>query len=130
VLEHHQIPTHLAVADRFFYGLTMAQLALLLLGGSGAWATWSDWPALPGGLRAALALATLLGSLALALVRPAGRSLAVWALVLLRYAALPRRSVWRPRAPVADSRPGEPPWAPLAPPLAWAPAPAAGEGRP
>lgn len=127
MLDRHEIPTHLGVQDRFFYGLTMTQLALLLLGGSSAWAAWSDWSILPPSPRAAVAVAILLLTLALALVRPARRSLPTWALVILRYTATPKRSVWRPRAPAsAAGTAAGPGWAALSPCVAWAPT----EGRP
>lgn len=126
MLDRHEIPTHLGVQDRFFYGLTMAQLALLLLGGSSAWAAWSDWQALPPVPRAAAAVAIMLLTLAVALVRPGGRGLPTWALVILRYTGTPKRSVWRPRAPARDTATAAGSgWAPLSPGVAWAPV----EGR-
>lgn len=130
MLDRHEIPTHLGVRDRFLYGLTMGQLALLLLGASSAWATWSDWPTVPASLRAGVALATLLFTLVLALVRPGARGLVAWALVLLRYAATPKRSVWRRTPATSAPQATDPRWASLAPRLAWAPAPAPAEGRP
>lgn len=100
----HELPTHLHVQDRFLYGLTMPQLCVLLGGATMAAAAWRDGPVLPPNLRAAVAATVLLVAAALALVRPAGRSLARWGLVLLRYAAVPKTAVWRPR-PARAQRP-------------------------
>jgi hypothetical protein len=124
MMARHELPTHLAVEDHVLGNLTMRQLVVLLSGLSGAYALWVQVPGLPPQLRTALAAVLVLGTLALALLRPAGHSLSAWALVLLRYAALPKRSVWRPRSAPADPTPAGA-WTPLAPSLAWAADPSA-----
>ena len=115
----HELPTHLAVEDHVLGTLTMRQLAVLLGGLSGAYALWFQFPGLPPPLRTALAALLALGTLAQALLRPAGHSLSAWTLLLLRYAAQPKRSVWRPRPAPADPPPVSA-WTALAPSLAWA----------
>src|SRR5919197_6313144 len=92
----HEIPTHLNVEDKAFFGLSVRQLSCLIVGASSAYGLWNQWPELPLGLRAGLSAACLLVGLALALVRPGARGLEEWAFVLLHYATMPKRSVWRP----------------------------------
>lgn len=104
---HHEIPTHLNVEDAVFLGLAPRQLLALIIGLAGGYALWQQWPGLPAGLRAVLALAPPLAAALVALVRPAGRGLEEWAFVALHYAALPRAAVWRPDAPRAADRRGE-----------------------
>jgi hypothetical protein len=120
----HEIPTHLNVEDRAFYGLTARQLMWLMVGCAGGYGLWTQWPDLPAGLRLALAGVCLALAVALALVRPQGRGLEEWAFVALHYAALPKVSAWRPREPQpAAWRPAGEHWAELAPRLRWQPAP-------
>lgn len=115
----HEIPTHLAVEDRVLGGLTMPQLLALLCGLCAAYALWQGCPAALARVRPALAGASLAGGAAVALLRPHGRGLLSWALVLARYLALPRVSVWRPcHAPVPEDA-ADQQWPALAPRLAW-----------
>jgi hypothetical protein len=130
-MTRHEIPTHLRVEDRAFYGLTARQLMWLTVGCAGGYGLWTQWPALPLVSRLALAAACLALATVLAFVRPHGRSLEDWAVVALRYAAIPRRSVWRPREPTLSVwRSDGPDWAELAPRPSWAPPAGRQEGAP
>ena len=119
----HEIPTHLNVEDRAVLGLTVRQLAVLIVGLASGYALWSGRPELAPGVRAGLALACVLLGAALALVRPRGRGLEEWAFVALHYLATPKASTWRPREPdPAAWRPAGAAWAELDPRLSWGPA--------
>jgi hypothetical protein len=124
----HELPTHLGVEDHILGNLSMRQLLLLLSGLAAAYAAWTQLPALPVAVRATLAATVLLLTPALALVRPGDRSLAAWALAVLRYHTLARVAVWQPRLPdrLAGRQDGTD-WSAHAPHLTWAgnPAPTA-----
>ncbi len=92
----HEIPTHLGVADRAVLGLTMRQLLSAAAGLSLAYGAAGDLP-LPLPLRLCAAALVLAAVLPLVFWRPAGRPLEEWVFVLLRYWAVPRAAVWRPR---------------------------------
>jgi hypothetical protein len=100
-MHRHEIPTHLNVEDRVIAGLSMRQLMIAVAGLSLAYAAFSE-PPVPFAVR--LVGAGVLGlTTGLAVLwRPAGRPLEDWAFILLRYWALPRVAVWRPR--IADLR--------------------------
>ena len=116
----HEIPTHLNVEDKVFFGLSARQLMHLVVGLAGAYSAWSQWPDWPHEARAALAAAVVLVAAVVALVRPGARSLEEWAIVALHYWATPKRAVWRrPEPAAADWRPREAAWAELAPRVAW-----------
>ena len=116
----HELPTHLAVEDRVVAGLSMRQLLLLVSGACGAYALWLQLAALPISLRACLVVLNLAASLVFALWRPGGRSFEHWALVVLRYACVPRVAIWRPVGP-AHTTPGPAlRWTDFAPPVVWA----------
>ena len=116
----HEIPTHLNVEDKAFYGLSVRQVMYLTTGCATAYALWNQWPDAPPALRLGAALGCLLLAAALALVRPGGRGLEEWAFVALHYAATPKRAVWRVAEPaVADWRPGASAWQELTPGVAW-----------
>ena len=116
----HEIPTHLNVEDKAFYGLSARQAMYLILGISGSYGLWNQWPHLEAGLRLALALVCLAFATALALLRPQGRGLEEWAFVILRYAALPKAVVWRPREPAPGHlHPSVARWEDLEPRLTW-----------
>jgi hypothetical protein len=118
--QRHEIPTHLNVEDRAFYGLSVRQVMYLTVGFSGAYALFNEWPDLVVPARLGLAAACLLFAAALALVRPSGRGFEEWAFVVLRYAAIPKRAVWRPAEPDARTwLPTEAPWEELSPTLSW-----------
>ena len=97
--ERHEIPTHLNVEDRAFYGLSARQVTLLTVGCASAYAVWNQWLGLPLVLRLALVVACLAVALVLALVRPYGRSLDEWTFIALRYLSVPKTAVcmWRRR---------------------------------
>jgi hypothetical protein len=115
----HELPTHLAVEDRILAGLTMRQLMLLLGGLPGAYAGWLHSQALPLALRLTLTACGLALTLATALWRPGAHDLPTWALLLLRYLALPKRCVWRPAPSVAPSPVTDVLWQAVQPELTW-----------
>lgn len=119
--QRHEIPTHLNVEDKAFYGLSARQFTCLTVGLATSYGLWIQWPVLPVAARLALAAACFALAAALALVRPHGRGLEEWAFVALRYAALPKACVWRPGEPdPAAWRPAASHWAELSPLPAWA----------
>ena len=95
-MDRHEIPTHLSVEDKAFAGLTMRQLMTAAVGLGLAYGAVSE-PPFPLPLRLIAAGLVLAAVALLALWRPAGRPLEDWAFVLLRYWAVPRIVVWRPR---------------------------------
>ena len=128
--QRHETPTHLNVEDRAFYGLTARQLMWLTVGCAGGYGLWTQWPELPVGPCLALAAVCVALAVVLALVRPHGRGLEEWAFAALHYAAVPKRSAWRPREPeLAAWRPSGPRWAELAPHLSWRTAPEGPKGE-
>ena len=118
--ECHEIPTHLNVEDRAFYGLSVRQVMYLTGGFSLGYGLWNQWgDALPE-LRLALALTCAILAVILALARPGGRGCEEWAVVILRYLIVPRRSVWRPiDADLGVSRDAAGHWVDLAPRSQW-----------
>lgn len=118
--QRHEIPTHLGVEDKALLGLSMRQVSYLLIGATGSYALANQWPDLDMSIRLSLAGAVLVVAVGLALVRPAGRGLEEWALVLLRYAAVPKLCVWAPGEPEATAwRAPEARWEELAPERFW-----------
>jgi hypothetical protein len=116
----HEIPTHLNVEDRAFFGLSVRQVMHLTVGAATAYAIWNQWLWAPPGLRLGLAGLCLLAAVALALVRPGGRALEEWAFVALHHAATPKRAVWRAPEPRTEEwRARRADWAELAPRPAW-----------
>ena len=91
----HEIPTHLNVEDRAFFGLSVRQVLYLVTGLAGAYGIWQQWSLLPGGARLAAATAVLLLAAAFALVRPQRRGLEEWVFVAAHYASVPKASTWR-----------------------------------
>lgn len=117
----HQIPTHLNVEDKAFYGLTGRQVMILIAGASSGYSLWNQSAALPMALRAGLEAICLVLAIVIALIHPQGRGLEEWAFIGLHYAALPKVSVWRPRSVRLDNaEDADASWAPLAPRLQWA----------
>jgi hypothetical protein len=116
----HEIPTHLGVEDKAYFGLSVRQVMVLTIGGSAAYALWNQWPDATMALRIGLAAATVLLSAILALVRPNGRGLEEWAFAALHYAAIPKMTVYRPQEPRIEGRrhlaAG---WAEITPDLQW-----------
>ncbi len=95
-MNRHEIPTHLNVEDKAFAGLTMRQLMTAAVGLGLAYGAASELP-LPIPVRLMVAGIVLVAVALLVLWRPADRPLEDWAFVLLRYWAVPRVAVWRPR---------------------------------
>ena len=96
-MNRHEIPTHLNVEDKAFAGLTMRQLMTAAIGLALAYGTASE-PPFPVPVRLVASGLVLAVTTVLTLWRPAGRPIEDWAFVLLRYWAMPRVAVWRPRA--------------------------------
>ena len=116
----HEIPTHLNVEDKVLYGLSVRQVMYLTIGCAAGYALWNQWPELALVFRLGPAAVCLALAMAVALVRPYGRGLEEWAFVALHYLAVPKASVWRPRAPdPATWRPSGGCWAELAPQPSW-----------
>jgi hypothetical protein len=99
----HVVPTHLQTPETVLslggLSLSARQFLLLLVGAALAYDLWKHLEALltvPGGILLAAALTALpfLGACALAFGRLAGRDLASWGLVLLRYLVRPTHLVW------------------------------------
>ena len=119
-IQRHEIPTHLNVEDRAFYGLSIRQVMYLTAGSTLAYALWNQWSDVPVDLRLALALASAVVGVALALVRPFGRGVEEWAVVLLCYWLTPRRSFWLPSDPTTrHAEDGAAGWIELAPSPRW-----------
>lgn len=119
-MTRHEVPTHLNVEDKAFWGLSVRQALTLASGLSGGYSLWTQWPDLPELLRLALAVGCLMAAAILALVRPGGRALEEWAFVALHYAALPKASVWRHGESASRGRrPHDTTWAELAPRVVW-----------
>lgn len=116
----HEIPTHLNVEDKAFYGLTARQVMVLIAGASSGYGLWNQWPALPMALGIGLVVSCVVLAAAIAFVRPHDRGLEEWAFVALHYVTLPKTSVWRPRD-IADNHRHEAgtSWAELSPRIQW-----------
>ena len=116
----HEIPTHLGVEDKAYFGLSVRQVMVLTIGCSGAYGLWNQWPDVPMPVRVGIAVVMVLASVVLALVRPAGRGLEEWAFVGLHYAAIPKTTVYRQAEPKPDDwRPTAVGWVEIAPDLRW-----------
>jgi hypothetical protein len=105
-MNRHEIPTHLNVEDKAFAGLTMRQLMTAAVGLGLAYGVASELP-LPMPVRLAAAGVVMIAVAVMAVWRPTGRPMEDWAFVLLRYWAVPRVAVWRPREAVVR---GEEEW--------------------
>ena len=117
----HEIPTHLNVEDRAFFGLSVRQVLYLVTGLAGAYGLWQQsqqWSALPPAIRVAVACAVLLLAAAFALVRPQHRGLEEWVFVAAHYACVPKAAAWgrQPADPLAREQTPDAGWAVLAPP--------------
>jgi hypothetical protein len=117
-MNRHEIPTHLNVEDKAFAGLTMRQLMTAAVGLGLAYGVASELP-LPIPVRLMGAGVVLVAVALLALWRPADRPLEDWAFVLLRYWAVPRVGVWRPRRLDIHSAEATPTYEVLVPEPAW-----------
>ncbi len=118
-MNRHEIPTHLNVEDKAFAGLTMRQLMTAAVGLGLAYGAASELP-LPFPVRLMTAGVVLVAVALMALWRPADRPLEDWAFVLLRYWAIPRVAVWRPRRPDIDRKDATPSYEVVVPEPGWA----------
>ncbi len=118
--KRHEIPTHLNVEDKAFYGLSVRQVMYLSVGFSGAYSLWNALPDLALGVRLGLAATCVFAALVVAFVRPHERGLEEWAFVALHYLAIPKASVWRPRtADLAAQRSSASRWEELSLDVSW-----------
>jgi hypothetical protein len=92
----YAVPTHLRQREPMAFGLTVGELAKLLVAGFAA-ARVALSPELPLALRLPAAAVLLVVGTAWALLRIRGHSLEEWVGVAFRYGARPKRRVWRPR---------------------------------
>lgn len=100
MLPRHEVPTHLHVEDRVFFGFMTVRHVLVLAGGGffclGAVVS-PPFP-LPEALRYLSALVIAAITLAVAFVEPDGRPMEEWLLAVAKYTLSPRVAVWRPLA--------------------------------
>jgi len=98
MLPRHEVPTHLHVEDRVFFGFMTVRHVLVLAGGSflAMGAVLSPPLPLPELLRYLCAVVIGAATLAAALVEPDGRKMEEWLLAFLKYQLTPRVAVWRP----------------------------------
>ncbi len=116
----HEIPTHLNVEDKAFYGLSARQTMYLMIGISGSYGLWNQWSDIPTGLRLVLALGCLVIAAAVALLRIQGRALEEWLFMILHYAAVPKVAVWRRSEPDSEQVwPSALGWEELTPRVNW-----------
>ncbi len=100
MLPRHEVPTHLHVEDRVFFGFMTVRHVLVLAGGGFfcLGAVVSPPLPLPEALRYLSALVIAAVTLAVAFVEPDGRPMEEWLLAVARYTLSPRVAVWRPLA--------------------------------
>jgi hypothetical protein len=118
---NHEVPTHLNVEDKVLFGLTVRQFLFLLVGCLASYALWQQAAPFGDVLRWTGAAMCATIALAFALLRPADRALEEWLAAALLFVAAPRRTIWRPREPLAaDWRPTSGGWQELTPSPVWA----------
>jgi hypothetical protein len=118
--KRHEIPTHLNVDDKAFFGLTVRQTMNLTAGVAGTYGLWNQWPDMPLALRGSLAAFSLALGLVFTLVRVHGRGMDEWAFVLLHYIVTPKTSLWKLRPPSRiESRAADGAWEELSPAVSW-----------
>lgn len=116
----HEIPTHLGVEDKAFFGLALRPALYLLSGIAASYGLWTSETDLPASFRLGLAVACFAVGVTVAFIQPMGRGLDEWAIVSLRYLATPRRSVWRREiVDDPDAQPPEMGWAELTSATTW-----------
>lgn len=116
----HEIPTHLNVEDKAYYGFSARQVMYLIVGLSIGYSIWNQLAGLPAPIRITLIAVCVAVAVIFALVRPHGRSLDEWAFVAFHYVAAPKLSIWRPREPdVQEVSALDREWEELNPRLAW-----------
>ena len=118
----HEIPTHLNVEDKPFYGLSARQFADLIGGLGGTYSLWNQTPAWPIAPRLVVTLLSLTLALTVAVLKPGGRRLEAWLFVALHYMVTPKVTVWRRPDPTeADWAATRGEWVELTPSrLSWA----------
>lgn len=117
-ITRHEIPTHLNVEDKAFYGLGLRQVMLLAVGIAAGYALWGQCAWAPLAIRLAVASCAFLAFAALGLLRPAGRGLEEWAMVAITYLLAPKLAVWRHESgETKGEHVGR--WAPLTPTVGW-----------
>ncbi len=97
-LHRHEIPTHLDVEDKLLLGLTVRQVLIVMLGCAIGYLLWhafgqAQWPTM---LRFIFSVIPACVSVALAVLKPVGRTLELWVIIWLRYQAQARVYTWRP----------------------------------
>jgi hypothetical protein len=98
MLPRHEVPTHLHVEDRVFFGFMTVRHVLVLAGGCffAMGAVLSPPLPLPEFLRYFCAVIIGAATLAVAFVEPDGRKMEEWLLAFVRFQLTPRIAVWRP----------------------------------
>ena len=61
----HEIPTHLGVEDKAYFGLSVRQVMVLTIGCSGAYGLWNQWPDVTMSIRVGVAAVIVLAVFAL-----------------------------------------------------------------
>lgn len=119
-LARHEIPTHLNVEDRAFYGLSVRQFTDCIAGLAGSYSLWNQTTSLPSQLRLLLVGLSLLLTAAMVLLKPGGRRLDQWLFAAVLYLLSPKATTWRRPNPTRDEwRTASGSWAELSPRLAW-----------
>ena len=127
--DRHEIPTHLAVDDQLLMGLTAGQVLVVLTGWTVLLVLWQRTDGLPTTVRVVGIGCLAVAVVVLAALRPQGRGLAAWSLLLLRYWALPKVSIWRPWDAARQESQTALELVPHTPTLAWAGTAAKGGGQ-
>ncbi len=98
--QYHVNPTQLSAPEKLLWGLTARQLFILALGCSLGYRLWAQCAFLLAyglagfGTRLLLASLPVLLALALATIQLGGRSLEIWAILLLRFWGKQKQAVW------------------------------------
>ncbi len=98
--QYHVNPTQLGAPEKLLWGLTARQLFILALGCSLGYRLWAQCAFLLAyglagfGTRLLLASLPVLLALAFATIRLGGRSLEIWAILLLRFWGKQKQAVW------------------------------------
>lgn len=98
MLPRHEVPTHLHVEDRVFFGFMTVRHVLVLAAGSffAMGAVFSPPLPLPEALRYLCAALIVAAAAAVAFIEPDGRKMEDWLLAVARYLTSPRVAVWLP----------------------------------
>jgi hypothetical protein len=123
-MKRHEIPTHLDAPDRFLFGLTAKQAMQLMAAAASMYGLLNN-EVLPPEVRLPLAIVSVLVGVLVALVRPDGRAVEEWLVLLAFHVATPRQFVWRP-VPFGADWETDTRWANLRPRLDWASDPTEG----